>query len=792
MAFVTAAVALLVQVLVHRAVAAKLLNNYAFLVISLTMLGFAVSGALTSRFLPRLLERMEAVIWAACALFGLSLLFSSYLFYRAGGAAELAGSRPDFVRTAAHWMPLALLYAVPFAFSGLILGLLLSDPRLPTRRLYAYDLLGSGLGALLVIPVITALGVEKGILLGAAVQLGAGLVLTPPRGRAAGLLLGAAVVSLTAGVVRPQSLFRLRYPTGSFLAEAEKAPEPYRMETAVLDPVARIEVTRIPVPDPARHYYPCLIGTNPAFLSRFERVITQNNYAFTYAVRYDGNPASLQGIEETIYSAAYQVRAVPRPRVVIVGVGGGFDILNAVAFDASDITAVEINAATIDILKNRYRDYFRPWVEDPRLHLTLGEGRHYLATHPGPWDVLQLSGVDSYSGTSGAAHVFSENYLYTAEAFDLYLSRLSPQGVLNMMRLEFPQPREMLRALTSATAALRRAGVDRPADHIITVSATEGNFTAMLVKKTPFTLDEEARVAAWVSNNRFLSLTASPRRLGVESVYQGFLDLEDPARQAAFIAQYPFDVSPATDDRPFFFHYAFWWHLFPAQASVWAAVPTMELSVIMLLALVGTAAWACVHLPLRHLSRTGGGSAPRGRFGLYFAAIAVGYLAVEVALLQKFGLFLGHPNYALSVVLAALLVSTGVGSLISSTIVGRLGRVRYVTYLLAGVILLEYLLLFPRLASGIGLPFATRAALVTLLVAPVGVLLGAFLPSGLERLKVESPAMAPWAWGVNGIFSVLAPILSVALSMAWGIGALFLAAIPVYLVAGFALPDPEA
>jgi spermidine synthase len=135
--------------------------------------------------------------------------------------------------------------------------------------------------------------------------------------------------------------------------------------------------------------------------------------------------------------------------VVAIGVGGGFDLLTALYFDASEVTGVEVNGATLDILRRVYRDYTKHWVTDPRVTLVEDDGRHFLAASDRAYDVIQLSGVDSYSGTPGAAHVFSENYLYTAEAFDLYLSRLSDEGIVNMMRLEWKPPREMLRALVT-------------------------------------------------------------------------------------------------------------------------------------------------------------------------------------------------------------------------------------------------------------------------------------------------------------------------------------------------------
>jgi hypothetical protein len=175
---------------------------------------------------------------------------------------------------------------------------------------------------------------------------------------------------------------------------------------------------------------------------------------------------------------------------------------------------------------------------------------------------------------------------------------------------------------------------------------------------------------------------------------------------------------------------------------------------------------------------------------LFFAGTGIGYLAIEVALLQKFGLLLGHPNYALSVVLATLLLATGLGALSSSRIAGRLGGLRFVVYLLAALMLAEYFFLFPRLSACVGLPFAVRLLIVIAAVGPLGVLLGTFVPIALDHLKESASALVPWAWGVNGIASVMAPVLAAAFSMTWGIGALFLAAIPLYLVVALVAPVP--
>jgi len=795
LAALAAFVTLFVQVLVHRVISAKLLNNYAFLVISLTMLGFAFSGAMLTRWLEPVLERFGDALTGFAAGFVLSLLGAAWLFYRTPGFHMIPPERLAFLAAFLRSMPLALLFAIPFIFVGLILGVLLSARHLPTPRVYFFDLAGSALGAFAVIPAISHLGVELSLVLACGLLLLGTMALAPPRDLRVKGLAGAAALAILLGGAFPERVFKMVYPPQSTVWLFEQFGPPYGVEHVAWDPVSRIELSRIPTPGPISSGHPSLIGSNRTFHRRFRRMLTQNNYAYTFAVEYDGQRESLTGIEETLYASAYHATSVRGPKVAVIGVGGGFDVLTALFFEASRIRAVEINAATIEIVTSTFADYFRPWVEDPRVELVAGEGRHHLTAIDERFDVLQLSGVDSYSGTAGAAHVFSESYLYTEEAWDLYLSRLSDDGIICMMRLEMNPPREMLRAMTTAVAALRRASVKHPADHVITVTESGFSMTALLVKKTPFTREEEQRVAQWAEGNEYLVYAAGPSINNEDSNnYQRFLNLADPKEEARFIASAPFDISPVPDDRPFFFKYSFWWHLWSDDPLLQKWAPVMELSVVLLFALVGLATYLCVALPLRYLSGLGAAAPGTRRYGIFFAGCGIGFMAVEIALLQKFGLFLGHPNYALSVVLAALLVSSGLGALVSSRTIALLGGIRFVSYALCFLLLAMRTFVFPSLEAWIAWPLAARIALVFAVILPIGLCLGVFVPAGLERIKRTASAYTPWAWGINGIFSVMGPILAVAFSVTWGNTALLLLAAPIYLGVGFALPEaaPEA
>jgi spermidine synthase len=795
LAFVTAFVTLSTQILVHRMVSVKLLNNYAFLVISLTMLGFAVSGVILSRWLPRFIDDFADTVTICGTLFVLTMVGASALFYWTPTSILVAETRPDFVSALLRSLPLALLYAVPFVFCGLILGALLSLPGLATPRIYGADLLGSAAGALAVLPALTRFGAEMSTLGACALMLIGTLVLARPRRIPARALAGLAGLVILASAIQHDRVFDMVYPEGSMLAAARVSGSGRVIEHISWDPVARIEVSTFALQDPRRRFaYPAFLGNNPAFAKRVKYMLTQNNWAFTLAPDYDGTPASLVGIEETFYTAPYHATSIAHPRVLVIGVGGGFDVLAGLAFGATSVTAAEINAATVRILTRTYRNYFRHWVEDPRVRLVNAEGRHFLTTTAETFDVITLSGVDTYSGTAGAAHVFSENYLYTAEAFDLFVSRLSDRGILSVQRNDGLPRREMLRLLTTAVDSLRGAGASRPADHILMLEVRDGGFVGMLVKKTPFTEAETQRVQRWAEASRGLFRVSVAPGLDTrrDNAYQIFLAEGNPAGEDTLIALYPFDISPSRDDRPFFFHTAFWWHLFPASPVVWSSVPVLEYTLTILLIIIGLAAALCVALPLRYLSGRGRQTPGTTRYAIFFAGIGLGYLAIELALIQKFSLFLGHPNYALSIVLAPLLFATGLGALAWPSMVGTVRHVRFVGYVLAAVVLAEYALVFPLLAGASTLSLWLRGMIVVALVMPIGVCLGMFFPAGLDRLKTDNPAFIPWAWGVNGVFSVLAPILAVALSITWGISALLITALPVYLIVGFVLPGRDS
>ena len=264
-AFLTAAVTLVTQILVYRIVSAKFLNNYAFLVISLTMLGFAFSGVVLTRHLDGALRRInEAMTWFT-ALFIISLLSGTSLFYQVVAAGNYPASRMDFSLIILKTLPYVFVFLPPFAFAGLILGTLLFAPSYPTGRIYFSDLVGSGFGAFVVIPAISRLGLEECLLLTCALFVAGSLFCYRPKGAPSRIAMGAAIVLLVIATVKKEAFFKLRYPSNTMLSSVEELGEPYGIEYTAWDPIGRIEVSRIPPPHPDQTPYPSLIGSNREF-----------------------------------------------------------------------------------------------------------------------------------------------------------------------------------------------------------------------------------------------------------------------------------------------------------------------------------------------------------------------------------------------------------------------------------------------------------------------------------------------------------------------------------------------
>ncbi len=774
---------LLQELLLMRLVSARLLNNYAFLVVSLTMAGFAIGGLLLTFLQPRLSARFGEWQGRLMLLHVVTTLAVWVTFCRTPvpGVDEVG---PAGVMAVS--LGLSTVLAVPFVLSGLCIGAYLSSPELPASRLYAVDLLGSALGCLAAVGGLSWIGVELTQLAACAGVVVVAVVLYRPRSRRGWVLAGVTALALAGTWAGKDTLLRIEFPRGSMLHAVEHRIEGARIDHIAWDPIARIEVSELSKGLPYGFEWPCLVGDDRALYGRITRNFTQNNFAFTLSVPFDGDTSGLGGLRRTIYASSYVALGLrtEHPHVLNIGVGGGLDLVTALVHDAASVTGVEINGTTLDLLQGRYAADYRGFLDDPRVHLVHADGRHYLARTEERYDVIQLSGVDSYSGSQKAAHVFSETYLYTEEAIEGFLSRLTPGGIVNLMRLEHHPPREVLRLVTTAVAALRAVGVEQPADHVVVLGQHDGAFLGVLVSLSPWRPEEVAHLERWLAGMRYMRLFADPVWTGApRSMHETYLRAVRGGAGEAWIAAYPYVVWPATDDWPFFFQFARWGHVAGWLSGEQPVAPVLPLSVLFLLAVLGALMLVTVVVPLWVLRRRGLSVDNRRSLAGYFALLGLAFLLIEIYLMQRLTLLLGGPTYAVTVVLMVMLSSAGLGSLWLPRIRGRFPS----TLSLAGLIALlgaGFAAGETSLASLVALPLSLRIVVATLLVAPMGLLMGTLFPMGLEHVKRTGPGFAPWAWGINGVFSVLSPVVAVALSATFGQRLAFLGALPMYLAAG--------
>jgi hypothetical protein len=740
---------LALQVVLTRLFSAVLFYHFAFLAISLALLG-AGAGAILVYLRPGWFARpaTEPLMARWCAAFAVLLVLVPLVVVRLDFPYLTGGVTFEF----AFKLALASLVAtLPFLAAGVAIALAITRYVAGAGRVYAFDLGGAGLGALLVVPALwlldaPTLAAALGVLAGVAA-----LLVAPARSReraagaAAGLL--AAVVCLVAGA---SSLLYFDPPARALFGAEVVSDEwtPISRVVGYSSPAVTYDQDFAPVPDVRGRGLPDWrpLGTGPQSIG----------YAL---VRRGG-------------------------RSVVIGGGGGRDIYNALSAGQRRVDVIELNRAIRETVDGDLGRWSGSPYSLPGVSYAIGEGRSKLSERDTRYDQVHIGFTTTLAASSGNAYALSESNLYTVEAFDEYLDHLAPGGVLNVSRPYRLTGEEALRATVLALEALRRRGVDEPERHVAVVlgHAPEDLYGTVLVRLTPFQPREVElirRLGAERDN-------APDQRLGVvyapggpyEREWRGLAAAGDPRD---FCRDYRVDVCAPTDDRPFFFNSTRLGDVVGGSgASSTPLGRTPFVVLLLVLAVLAVLAGGAIVLPLATVSRE---RRPPVASMAFFAAIGLGFLLLEVALVQRFVLFLGFPTYALSVVLFALLVFTGAGAALSARMPHPRRALVGALALAAGLIAASAVGLAPLLRALIDLPFAARVAVAVTLLAPLGLSLGAAMPIGLRRLAGLHPGGVPWAWGVNGVMSVLGSVLAVAVALAWGFTATTLVGLGCYLVA---------
>jgi hypothetical protein len=635
---------------------------------------------------------------------------------------------------------LALVYfttALPFFVAGTIVSLAIGETIAQLDRIYFFDLAGAAAGCFLLLAMVRLVGGPDTVI-GAAVTFAVAAAIWHSlagsvRGRAGSVALALALVAFLV-YNQKHPVLTIRHAKGQALPT-----EVFKQWN---------DLSRIGVVQQANGDYNIVIDADAA----------------TTIAHFDFNHLTAENRRDLVYQGPalpYAVR--PGAKTLIIGPGGGWDVARALASGSQDVTAVEINPIIArTVMQDRFARYSNYLYLRPDVHLFVEDGRSFVRRSTSKYQVVQATLVDTWAATAAGAFALSENNLYTSDAFRDYLTHLTDDGMIAITRWGFDPPRESLRLISLAIDALTQLGEKEPWRHVMVSRQGSvegyGALDTVLIARKPFTDSDIARAQAVFAEKiqRAIYYPGSP-------MPNQFRDLLLSPHPGEYERTYTFDITPVSDDRPFFFYTVQprdLWEFMKGGANtadrkINKAVPL--LFGLMAVSLVATLV-ILIAPPLVLGTRLPRQRGVRG-FLVYFLLIGAGYILIEVGLIQKCILFLGHPTYALTVVIFSMLLSSGLGSYYSRRIlIGDEGRIIKVLGLIALVTTLLAVVLSSLLTALVWLPWFLKAAMTVALIAPLGFIMGMPFPTGLTRLEEWHAPSVRWAWSLNAASSVLGSV----------------------------------
>jgi spermidine synthase len=752
--------ALLLELALTRLFSVVLFYHFAFLAISIALLGLGAGGVFAYLLKPWL-ARVDTRSLASGLCIANAIVVVVVLEIVLHIPVKLDVSGKNFLRLTAMY----LAAAVPFFLTGLLFSVVFARETQRIARLYGADLCGGALACLAVVPLLNWLGGPNVVVVAGFALAAAAMVWADGGGarRVAGLLALALAGLIAAN--HSGSLIDVVYAKGMFR-------DPAWVEFARWNALSRVEVDR----------------------QGQAKVIVIDADASTYIMNADLSHWQGTEWEHNLMSAPPALANVLRPHgdFAIIGPGGGVDVLRAVANGSASVTGIEINPIiATTIMRGRYAEYSQHLYQRPDVHIHATDGRSFLRSTSQRFDVVQMTLVDTWASTAAGAFALSENNLYTVEAFREYFEHLKPDGMIAITRWEFQHPREALRVVAVAMEALHRLGVANPSHNFIVASQgaldADGIPVVVLAKKTAFTPAEEKTVVAHFGRYSELHPLYLPSQPG-QNPFSDLIASNDPY---TFARGYAYNVTPVSDDAPFFFFTLKAGQILSERGLRKGIDWKVNLGVlVLLLVLVISVAAVLAFLVFPLALKSGKARQPTLPL-LYFIAVGLGYILVEIAFIQRFVLFLGHPTYALTVVIFLLMLSSGAGSLFSRQWLRRT-ELGWVPLALVVVTILAYVFFLPtRLAALVGLPFGLRLTVSGTLLTPLGFAMGMPFPTGLRALAA-APApefpVAPdnaveWAWALNAAASVLGSVLAMVIAIQFGLSATLACGASAYLTA---------
>lgn len=756
---------LALQVIYTRIFSITIWHHFTYLIIGLALLGGGAGGtflAIKQWNEDKLANRLGGI----AVLYSISIL-SSLLVISVVGFDPLRRSEMYLTLLGLVLYFIALFFM--FSLGGICISGVFRLWSKDAHRLYFADLLGAGIGILVIVWIIQAIGGPNAIILMAIIALIAGMLLGVNLARKwrwmIGLLVPLEIMLFLAFIyTHPVTL---PIPESKELGWALKNFGFTQPEYTRWNHVARVDVLpEITVKEPmivggiSRQY----IESGGLGGKEYQlKLVTLDGTSMTGIYKFDGNISDFEFLNHAIIGAPYQLQ-ISNPNTLNIGIGGGIDILLARLNGAKSITAIELNSDVVQLLYGPYRDYSGNIVDDPTTKIVVAEGRSFLERDDRQYDIIQGIGLDNLAALSGGAYVLAESYLYTVDAMHQMLDRLSSRGVFSWTRSSGEPPRETLRLTALVAKALRQRGVEDPARHIAIVEDPNFDNATLLVSRAPFKQETIESLRKWVNKNRF-EILQDPF-YEVESVYADYLRSPSPE---AFESEYQFNISPVTDDSPFFYNYFKWSNISldrKYSGRVGQQFPIGNLILITMMGLATIATILFIILPLWFYQKSGLRSGKVLQTLIYFSALGAAYIFIEVIMIQRFTLYIGYPTKAITTTIFGMLLFSAIGSLLSPRICSTNYRLRIVIAVLVGFVVLYGVFLQQFLRSLLAVDDLLRPFIAVVIIAPLALLMGMPFPTGIRQLGFQTQAIIPWAWGMNGVFSVVGSVLVVIISMA--------------------------
>jgi len=754
--FLTSLSGLVLEIAITRIFSAAIWYHFAFVAVSVALVGLGSSGLLVHYRLKRIKENWAADLTIVSST-GICIILPITLSVMHSLASQVT------------YLPLFMfMFSIPFFFVGVVISAAFSAFSHTAGRLYASDLIGASAGAVLVVFFLSLVGGEgTTLLVGVTAAICATIFSLTTKDRKK-ILLSLVVVAFALSLVVINGITQvfsiptdptankdlpifLRENPGSHIAKTQWN------SFSRIDVVEGISGDCIPVRDPR----------NPSQCAEEGLVakIFIDGGAGTNIISWDGNPDSRKELSSWMQYLPFKMK--DDPKILIIGSGGGRDVVAAITSGSTDVTTVEINPIIFQTVQS-YGEKAGNLYEHNHVHANVDEGRSFVSRSSEKFDIIYIPFVDTWASVSSGGLGVSENFLYTVEGFQEYYDHLTDDGKIVAVRWLVDSPR----FVTTFTQLLENNGLKRDEvfKHIIIASSEsttqDPSVTMAILSKSPFTTSEISFLSDSFSKNGYKPILV-PDKVMLDpypSLLKGSITFEE------FYELYPTKTHPVTDDSPFFLSFE-------------KPIPSILESLLYIsIVIVG----AFLVIPFIWLSKS---SEKKSELRvssviIYFAALGAGFILIELALLQKFILLLGNPTMTFAILLFTMLLSSGFGSLTSTRLM-KMGP-KNLPFIISGIVVIGvlYALMLPILIySVISEDFTVKVAVSVGILAPIGFLMGMPLPTGMRVLKSHLPTHIPWMWAINGAFSVLGAVLSVVIGILYGASYAMGMGILIYLAA---------